>query len=104
MQLDAAPSHSITVTWEKRPTPNLTTTPLQVIVDSIVSPEPPLLQKKQSQFSQQLPIILVLQIPHQHLNSEKDLKNYCPQVTEVLLHKPEVMTGTYLPIFSLDLV
>ena len=41
------------VTWEKRPDPHLPTTSFQVVVESNqVSPEPPPLQAKQSQFPQ----------------------------------------------------
>ena len=45
---------------------HLTTTSFQAVVAANeVSPEPPLLQTKQSQLPQLMPIRLVLQIPHQ---------------------------------------
>ena len=54
------------VAWEKRLTPQLTTTSLQVVIESNeVSPEPPLLQTEQSQLLQPLLIRPVLQTPHQ---------------------------------------
>ena len=44
-QLEAIPSSPITITQEKKLTPHLTTTSLQIVVESnSVSPEPPLFQ------------------------------------------------------------
>ena len=54
------------VAWEKRPNPLLITTSLQETVEcSEVSPEPPLLQTKQSQLRLQVSIRVVLQTSHQ---------------------------------------
>lgn len=65
MQLTAILSHPTTVTWKKRPTPchhNL----LPVVVERHkISPDHSLLQIEQSQFSQPIPIRLVLQTLHQ---------------------------------------
>ncbi|KAK4827693.1 LOW QUALITY PROTEIN: hypothetical protein QYF61_020827 [Mycteria americana] len=66
MQLEAISSRPITCYLGKETNTHLTTTSFQVVVESDkVSPEPPLLQTKQSQFPQPLLIRLVLQTLHQ---------------------------------------
>ena len=65
MQLEAIPSSPITSYTREEADPQLTTTSLQVVIESNkVSPEPPLLQTEQSQLPQPLPIRLVLQALH----------------------------------------
>ena len=60
------PLFLLLVTWEKRPTPHLTTTSFQGAVESDkVSPQPPLLQTEQPQLPQPLLSRLVLQTPPQ---------------------------------------
>ena len=66
VQLEAIPSSPITDYMGEEADPQLTTTSLWVVIESNkVSPEPPLLQTKQSQLPQTLLIRLVLQTPHQ---------------------------------------
>jgi len=63
--LAAIPSHPIT-SYEIEADTHLATTSLQVILGSVkVSPEPPLLQRKQYQFPHAVLIGLVIQTPHQ---------------------------------------
>ena len=66
VQLEAIPSSPITSHPRQEADPQLTTTSLQVVIESNkVSPEPPLLQTEQSQLLQPLFIRPVLQTPHQ---------------------------------------
>ncbi|KAK4828379.1 hypothetical protein QYF61_026117, partial [Mycteria americana] len=65
-QLEAISSHPITCYLGEETDPHLSTTSLQVAVESDkVSPQPPFLQAKQSQFPQPLLIRLLLQTLHQ---------------------------------------
>ncbi|KAK4828313.1 hypothetical protein QYF61_025325 [Mycteria americana] len=65
-QLEADYSRPITCYLGEETDPHLTTTSFQVVVESNkVSPQPPFLQAKQSQFPQPLLIRLVLQTLHQ---------------------------------------
>ena len=65
-QLEAIPSSPITIHMREEADAQLTTTSLQVVIESnMVSPEPPLLQTEQSQLLQPLLIRPVLQTPHQ---------------------------------------
>ena len=65
-QLEAIPSSPIASYVGEEAGPHLTSTSLQVVVESDkVFPEPPLLQTKQSQLPELLPVRLVLQTPHQ---------------------------------------
>ena len=65
-QLEAIPCSPITNHMREEANPQLTTTSLQVDIESNkVSPEPPLLQTEQSQLLQSLLIRPVLQTPHQ---------------------------------------
>ena len=65
-QLEAVPYSPIAIYMGKEAESHLTTASLQVVVESDeVSPEPPLLQTKQSQLTQLLHTRLVLQTPHQ---------------------------------------
>ncbi|KAK4815837.1 hypothetical protein QYF61_008440 [Mycteria americana] len=65
-QLEAISSHPITCYLGEETDPHLSTTSLQVVVESHkVSPQPPFLQAKQPQLPQPLPIRLVLQTLHQ---------------------------------------
>jgi len=65
-QLKAISSHPITSYLGKETNTHLTTTSLQLVVESDkVSPQPPLLQTEQPQLPQLLLIRLVLQTPHQ---------------------------------------
>ena len=62
VQLEAIPSSLITSYVGEKADPYLTTTSLLIVVQKYkVSPDPPLLQTKQSQFPQPLPVRLVLQ-------------------------------------------
>ena len=61
MQLETIPSHPIAVMWEKGSSPHLATTSFR---GNKVSPEPSLLQTKQSWLPQELLIRLVLRTPH----------------------------------------
>ena len=66
VQLEAIPSHHIGSYQGEEANPHLTTTFLQEVVEgNKVPPDPPLLQTKQSQFSQLLPTGLVLDTLHQ---------------------------------------
>ena len=61
VQLEAVSSHSITCSLGQEPNTHLATASFQVVVESNkVSPQPPLLQAKQTQFLQLLIISLVL--------------------------------------------
>ena len=63
-QLEAIPSSPIASHTREEADPQLTTTSLQVVIESNkVSPEPPLLQTEQSQLLQPLFIRPVLQTP-----------------------------------------
>jgi len=63
MQLETIPS-SLIASYVEEVDSHLTTTSLQVVVESNkVSSEPPLMQTKQSQIPQLLPMRLVLQTP-----------------------------------------
>jgi len=65
MQLEAILSSIIASYMGEEANPHLTTTSLQVVVESDKdTPEPPLLYTKQSQLLQLLLIRLVLQTPH----------------------------------------
>ena len=65
-QLQAILSSPIASYMSEEADPHLTTISFQVVVESVkVSPEPPLLQSKQSQLLQPLLIRLVLQTSHQ---------------------------------------
>ncbi|KAK4811306.1 hypothetical protein QYF61_023358 [Mycteria americana] len=65
-QLEAISSHPIASYLGEETDPHLTTTSFQVVVESNkVSPQPPFLQAKQSQFPQPLLIRLALQTLHQ---------------------------------------
>jgi len=65
-QLEAIASSPITSYTREEADPQLTTTSLQVVIESNkVSSEPPLLQTEQSQLLQPLLISPVLQTPHQ---------------------------------------
>ena len=64
--LEAIPSCPMTIYTREEADPQLTTTSLQVVIESNkVSPEPPLLQTEQSQLLQLQFIRPVLQTPHQ---------------------------------------
>ena len=66
LQLEAIPSSPITSCTREESNPQLTTTSLQVVIESNkVSPEPSLFQTEQSQLLQPLLIRPVLQTPHQ---------------------------------------
>ena len=66
MQLEAIPPSPITSYVGEEANSHLTTASLQVVVESNkVSPEPPLLLTRYSQFTQSLLIRPVLQTPHQ---------------------------------------
>ena len=68
VQLEAIPSCPITSYVGEKTDPHLSTSSLQVVVESDkVSPEPPLLQAEQSQFPQPFLIAEVLQ-PSDHLS------------------------------------
>ncbi|KAK4827844.1 hypothetical protein QYF61_021981, partial [Mycteria americana] len=65
-QLEAISSHPITCYLGEDTDPHLSTTSFQVVVESDkVSPQPPFLQAKQSQFPQPILIRLLLQTLHQ---------------------------------------
>jgi len=65
VQLESIPSCPLTSYTGEEAGPHLTTASLLVVVESNnISHAPPLLQTKQSQFPQLLPISLVLQTPH----------------------------------------
>ncbi|KAK4807134.1 hypothetical protein QYF61_018475 [Mycteria americana] len=72
VQLEAISSRPITCYLGEETDPHLSTTSFQVVVESNkVSPQPPFLQAKQSQFPQPILIRLLLQTLHQLLGGPK---------------------------------
>ncbi|KAM9656072.1 uncharacterized protein ACIBXB_008597 [Morphnus guianensis] len=96
-QLEAISSRPVSSHLTEDTSTHLTTTPLQVVVESDkASPQPPFFQTKQPQFPQLLLIRLVLQAPHQlgcpsldtlqHLNDFPVVRG--PKVNTVLEVRP----------------